>query len=452
MIDFKEIMKEIPQPLWGNWYITDKIDSGAFSEVYRIEAKREGRTDVSTLKIVYIVLDDEIVCDDEQKKMLLEQKYREAVNETSIMYKLKNCPYIVSYEDENIFPLTCTPGCVMLIRMEYIMELPALIEKGGFPPTEENILRLAANIGRGLNASHKLGIYHRDIKPSNFFAAPDGTFKLGDFNISGSKESARTISGTAGYIAPEIYKAINSGTSEYTNRADIYSFGICLYQLMNDFFFPFEEECPTEQAVERRMNGEPLPAPKKASPDFGRMILRACAFDPALRYGSMDEMLCDIENLRARRSVAVISPASVTPENHTGYMPAAGMSVPAMPQAVPAGGKFIRPDHADPQIIRPQSKLLPVLILILIVLVIILIIVTLMPDKNNKNKDKNKDTGNEKVSISSTEKTGYGLGDVNGDGVLTGTDATLVLEYYTQLSAAWGRDFPSLEEWLSDNK
>ena len=39
MINFKAIIDEIPQPLWDSWYITEKVDSGVYSEVYKIEAR-----------------------------------------------------------------------------------------------------------------------------------------------------------------------------------------------------------------------------------------------------------------------------------------------------------------------------------------------------------------------------------------------------------------------------
>lgn len=482
MINYKAIMDEIPQPLWDNWYITDRPDSGDVREFYRIEAKRGERTDISTLKVQYIVLDDDIQCDSQQREILLEQKRREAVNETAVMYKLKSCPYIVGYEDENIIPLKCIPGYVMLIRMECVMELPELMKKGGFPPTEENVLRLAVDIGKGINAAYKQGVYHRDIKPSNFFAAPDGTFKLGDFNISGSKESLRTISGTAGYIAPEIYTSRGNGAADYTNRADIYSFGICLYQLMNDFFFPFEEESSTEQAVARRMNGDPLPVPKNASPEFGRMILRACAFDPALRYGSMDEMLCELENFRARRNMTVSSPMTAP------YTAPSGIPGAVMPQTVPVSAPvFVPVQGGQKTIVRRSSKLMPVLIILLIMSIIALIIVLLRPDENENERKKESDSGRASSEISKIEP--YSTGDVNGDGIITGSDASMilneytricsgqdgtftreqfeaadidgdgmitgtdassVLQYYTEISGAGNKDVPSMDEWLRE--
>lgn len=476
MINFKAIIDEIPQPLWDSWYITEKVDSGVYSEVYKIEARRAGRTDYSLLKIQPIVIDDDVECDEEQKKFLLEKKYREVTDETATLYKLKSCPYVVGYQDERIIPLRFMHGYVLLTRMEYLMELPELVQKGGFPPTEENILKLAANIGRGLNAAHKLGIHHRDIKPSNFFAAPDGTFKLGDFNISGSKESVRTISGTAGYIAPEIYRSISTGGTEYTNKADIYSFGVCLYQLMNDFFFPFEEECSTEHAVERRMNGEPLQLPKNASADFGRIILKACAYDPAVRYNSMDELLCELENLRARRSIPAAPPSRTLPESGTVYAgPAEMRGYIPLPPPQPEKRDYSRQDNKKES--RRSSKLVPVLILLLILAVIGILILLLGKDKDDDKKKKSSASSYELGDVdgdgvitesdSSLLLKEYALigskkstftekqleaSDVDGDGAVTSIDATLLFRYCTYKTDTDDKDVLTLEEWIKENK
>lgn len=294
MADIKSILAEIKQPLWDNWYIVGELGSGASGVVYRIEAKRENRTDVSALKVEPITLEEVLYSDPEKRASILEKKRQAAVNETSIMYKLKKCPYIVGYEDENIVKLENTEGYVLLIRMEYLTCLQDLVKRGGFDCSEANVLKLAMEIGSGIQAAHNQGVIHRDVKPANFFVSDDGTYKLGDFNISKSTVAARSFAGTEGYIAPEIYKAKQSVDNTYTKQADIYSFGICLYQLLNDFCFPFEENCLAEEAIDRRMNGEPLPLPKNASPEFGRIILKACAYDPAIRYQTMDDFLADL--------------------------------------------------------------------------------------------------------------------------------------------------------------
>ena len=319
MADFKAIMAEIKQPLWDNWYIVEELGSGASSVVYRIEARRENRTDVSALKVEPITLDDVLFNDPAKKASVLEKKRQAAVNETSIMYKLKKCPYIVGYEDENIVRLEHTDGYVLLIRMEYLTCLQDLVKRGGFDRSEANVVKLAMEIGSGIQAAHKQGVIHRDVKPANFFVSDDGTYKLGDFNISKSTAAARSFAGTEGYIAPEIYRAKQSVDNTYTKQADIYSFGICLYQLLNDFCFPFEDNCLVEEAIDRRMNGETLPLPKNASPELGRLILKACAYEPADRYQSMDEFLNDLRNYSIRIGAAGAIPVMAAGNLGGGY-------------------------------------------------------------------------------------------------------------------------------------
>ena len=297
------VMSELKQPLWENWYIKEVLGYGASSSVYRIEAERSGRTDVSALKVEPITTGDILFSDPERKRQYLERKRQEAVNETNIMYKLRKCPYIVGYEEEDIREVIHEGekiGYCLLIRMEYLQCLQTLMQKGKLDCSEGNIIKIAKDIGRGIQAAHKIGIIHRDIKPANFFVGEEGIYKLGDFNISKLSPSAKTFAGTDGYIAPEVYYAKKNTENSYTRQADIYSFGICLYQLMNNYFFPYEDKMDTlDEALDRRLKGdETLPPPKKASPEFAAVILKACAFDASERYATIDDMLRDIDALK----------------------------------------------------------------------------------------------------------------------------------------------------------
>ncbi len=103
-----------------------------------------------------------------------------------------------------------------------------------------------------------------------------------------------TFAGTEGYLAPEIYRAKLNVRESYTKQADIYSFGICLYQLMNNLCFPFETDGISPEAFQRRMQGEAFDPPVNASPAFARIIMKACSFEMADRYATIDEMLRDL--------------------------------------------------------------------------------------------------------------------------------------------------------------
>jgi serine/threonine protein kinase len=71
-------------------------------------------------------------------------------------------------------------------------------------------------------------VIHRDLKPENLVFDNKGYLRITDFgiaNISG-KENANNISGTAGYMAPEVLCC-----KEHTVVADYYSLGVILYEM-----------------------------------------------------------------------------------------------------------------------------------------------------------------------------------------------------------------------------
>lgn len=83
----------------------------------------------------------------------------------------------------------------------------------------------------GLKYLHYNNIIHRDIKCSNIFLDQYDNIKIGDFGTSKILTEylnyGQTQIGTPYYMAPEIFKRIR-----YTNKVDIWSLGIVLYELI----------------------------------------------------------------------------------------------------------------------------------------------------------------------------------------------------------------------------
>lgn len=93
----------------------------------------------------------------------------------------------------------------------------------------ENLLVLGP-CAEGLDAFHRAtGHVHRDLKPANVIVADDGA-RVIDYGLVRSVEQLRSQShliGTAGYIAPELYRG-----AQYTPATDLYAFaGIAFFQL-----------------------------------------------------------------------------------------------------------------------------------------------------------------------------------------------------------------------------
>jgi eukaryotic-like serine/threonine-protein kinase len=130
--------------------------------------------------------------------------------------------------------------------------------KGPYP--FEEALRLASQIADALEAAHDKGIVHRDLKPGNIKITPEGQVKVLDFGLAkmtlpeaasasladsptltmAAPTQAGVILGTAGYMSPE--QALGKSA---TTRADIWAFGVVLYELLKGES-PFKGENVTE--------------------------------------------------------------------------------------------------------------------------------------------------------------------------------------------------------------
>ncbi len=295
------ILQQIQQPLWEHWYIKEKLGSGAYSCVYKVEAKRTARrTDVAALKIQPITSQGRVFVNDSDKRSYIERLKARTDSEAEIMLDLRRFPNIVFYEDEDVRELIIDgqfEGYYSLLRMELLTSVVELIHKRRFDFSQKNLIKLASDIGKGIAGAHSIGVIHRDIKPDNFFVDDYGTYKIGDFNVAKMSDSARTMAGTPGYIAPEVYRAKSDIDAVYTAQADIYSFGICLYRFMNDMLFPFEDMSDTDTAHSRRYKGEKFPPPRNADARFAEVIMKACEFSAENRYASIEDMLYDLEQL-----------------------------------------------------------------------------------------------------------------------------------------------------------
>ncbi|UJA20896.1 serine/threonine protein kinase [Thermoleophilia bacterium SCSIO 60948] len=103
--------------------------------------------------------------------------------------------------------------------------------KAGDPPEPR---RLASELLAALEHMHAAGVLHRDVKTSNVMLSADGSAKLGDFGISRPRDAPAVtnpgqVLGSARYMAPEVMAG-----EEFTERADLYSTGIVLGELLRE--------------------------------------------------------------------------------------------------------------------------------------------------------------------------------------------------------------------------
>jgi serine/threonine protein kinase len=134
-------------------------------------------------------------------------------------------------------------------------------------------------------------IIHRDLKSKNVLMAEDWTAKLGDFGISriASEETMTGGMGTTAWIAPEVLQG-----ERYSEKADIYSFGIVLSEL-DTCGHPYnsnraEDDSLTDPKIAVLVSTDAIkPTIEDDCPPAIRDVILSCVeFDPAKRPNAMD--------------------------------------------------------------------------------------------------------------------------------------------------------------------
>jgi len=263
------------------------LGSGGFSHVYEMYNKeREERS--YALKVSgfqYHTVDSTEFRDTTHIQWILCQ-------ESDYIMRILDAKEIKLGHDEEPLFLQC-------VLME---KLDSIIEKDRFKRVslnreklseESEILKLALEIGQAIAVAHTNKFLHRDIKLENiFWNEESGVYQLGDFGIAkwAVDGNAETVVYTEGYGAPEIERRLYDS---YNSRADMYSFGITLYLLLNDLKFPGSEGYYSN--VEIQYNPDfVFPAPAHASESMARIIRKMCSYYPEERYNSMNEVIAEL--------------------------------------------------------------------------------------------------------------------------------------------------------------
>lgn len=167
---------------------------------------------------------------------------------------------------------------------------------------DRDFYRAVANLGiqaaGALHHAHELGVIHRDIKPSNLLLDDSGKLWITDFGLARlPADSSLTLSGavlgTARYMSPEQA----AGEAHLVDhRADIYSLGITLYELIT--LRPAFEAVGPRQFPQLIHREEPAP-PRRLNPaipaDLETIVLKAIGREREARYQTAAALADDLQ-------------------------------------------------------------------------------------------------------------------------------------------------------------
>lgn len=146
--------------------------------------------------------------------------------------------------------------------------------------THCDALNLGIDICSALSVCRRSGYLYVDLQPGNIYMSEDGVCRIGDLGfvpIDSLGYASLAEKYKSAYTPPEIHDAF----SALNTTMDVYALGVILYQAYNNGYLPFNSAAKP---------GDPLLPPANADEEISRIILKACAVDPADRWQDPMEM------------------------------------------------------------------------------------------------------------------------------------------------------------------
>jgi len=220
-----ELLTEADFPVaFGRYTLTGLLGEGGMGRVFR--AKQRGGEGFEKDVAVKVVRNSAMAHNPGLSASLR--------NEARIGAKLKHTNIVDTYD------FTVVDG-IPMIAMELLKGLTLQeVMAEGLQLAPRQVVALALGVAEGLEYAHEfedggVGVHlvHRDLKPSNIFVTPSGTVKVLDFGIAkasegyGEQTATGFAKGTFGYMSPEQFE-----TTQLDGRADLFSLGVILYELV----------------------------------------------------------------------------------------------------------------------------------------------------------------------------------------------------------------------------
>ncbi|MBI2213293.1 MAG: SUMF1/EgtB/PvdO family nonheme iron enzyme [Acidobacteria bacterium] len=246
-------------------------------------------------------------------------------------------------------------------------------------------VQLAIQALQGFDAIHRAGIVHRDVSPENLMITrlEDGSDRLKIIDLGVAKQQddqgeqqtkTGVFVGKLKYASPEQLGALKGG-EKIDGRADLYSFGLVLYEMLAGVA-PFQAETPHHYLMMHLSHAAPpiarMSPGSSVPPALEAIVLKALEKNRANRYQSAVEFAQALSSVSlplidAPTAIETLPPSSMMPTAYT-PLPHSATPYPRTPTPAPEltrhradttkpGTQPRRSLDADPAIVRRRELL-----------------------------------------------------------------------------------------------
>ena len=262
----------------GRYKFIEKIGKGAFGTVLLMEDT------VVEERLILKFLNANVSSDEEMmKRFVHELRYSRKITHKNVIriydFLYIRGLYAISME---YFPSHTLGG-------EIVNEKPVELKRA---------VKFGIDIATGMAVAHQAGIVHRDLKPANVLIDNSGLLKIVDFGVAAAQSQTDTqltktgyVIGSPKYMAPE--QILGKKVDE---RADIYSLGVILYELISGV--PPYSRGDHMSVMYQHVQGKarpPIEINKALPVELSNLVMKCMSLDKAKRAQTMDELRLSLE-------------------------------------------------------------------------------------------------------------------------------------------------------------
>lgn len=253
----------------GNYLLVSQIGEGQFGKVYK--AKDQDTDEIYAVKAV------------KKEKVNSNTKLRKLFDTEMAVMSMIDHPNVLHLHEY----LETGNNYYLVIQYCNSGDLEDHVKKNQYLGEEESVYFLM-QIMNGFKELHKHKIMHRDFKLANIFLNDDNVV-IGDFGFAKSGfEMAQTKLGSPITMAPELLNS--NGKVSYTNKADLWSIGVCFFQMIFGKVPWDAKNLKDLKRLVKVQSGVNLAYPKE--PEISKsckdLLSRLLTFDPSERISWQD--------------------------------------------------------------------------------------------------------------------------------------------------------------------